>query len=339
MIAFFAGAYLELFDPAYAYDHFLELASASIIFSFLLSSFLFIKAKLNRNVLLAVGGNSGIWIYDFFIGHELNPRIGDFDLKYFCELRPGLIGWCLINFSMAFKQWQTTGSLHIAMILVCAFQALYVFDALFMEVSFNSVLTFAKCAQKCILTTMDITTDGFGFMLVFGDLSWVPFTYCTQARFLVDFSTPQLLSNKLTLAIVIFIKVLGYWIFRSSNSQKNFFRSSSEADKIKSISNSTCILTRIDWKYIKTSTGRKLLVSGWWGVARHVNYLGDLLMALSWCMATGTGSIIPYFYVIYFTILLIHRDLRDDEACHRKYGNDWIKYKKLVPYRIFPGIY
>lgn len=32
-------------------------------------------------------------IYDFFLGRELNPRICSFDFKYFCELRPGLIGW------------------------------------------------------------------------------------------------------------------------------------------------------------------------------------------------------------------------------------------------------
>ena len=31
--------------------------------------------------------------YDFFIGRELNPRIKSLDIKYFCELRPGLIGW------------------------------------------------------------------------------------------------------------------------------------------------------------------------------------------------------------------------------------------------------
>lgn len=35
-------------------------------------------------------GNS---VYDFFLGRELNPRLGSFDFKYFCELRPGLIGW------------------------------------------------------------------------------------------------------------------------------------------------------------------------------------------------------------------------------------------------------
>lgn len=32
-------------------------------------------------------------VYDFFKGRELNPRIRNFDLKFFCEMRPGLIGW------------------------------------------------------------------------------------------------------------------------------------------------------------------------------------------------------------------------------------------------------
>ena len=36
--------------------------------------------------------------------------------------------------------------------------------------------------EQAILTTMDITTDGFGYMLAFGDLAWVPFTYSLQAR-------------------------------------------------------------------------------------------------------------------------------------------------------------
>ena len=44
----------------------------------------------------------------------------------------------------------------------------------------------ALWAEKAILTTMDITTDGFGFMLAFGDLAWVPFTYSLQARYLVE---------------------------------------------------------------------------------------------------------------------------------------------------------
>jgi hypothetical protein len=64
------------------------------------------------------------------------------------------------------------GHVSTPLLLVCAFHGLYVLDALWLE--------------KAILTTMDITTDGFGFMLAFGDLAWVPFTYSLQARYLVD---------------------------------------------------------------------------------------------------------------------------------------------------------
>ena len=53
----------------------------------------------------------GFGIYDFFIGRELNPRItlkgrlpsGTLDLKYFCELRPGLFLWHFINLAMMYE--------------------------------------------------------------------------------------------------------------------------------------------------------------------------------------------------------------------------------------------
>lgn len=47
---------------------------------------------------------------------------------------------------------------------------------------------------------MDIVHDGFGFMLVFGDLAWVPFTYSLQAAFLVVH--PQALGSLGAAAIV-----------------------------------------------------------------------------------------------------------------------------------------
>ena len=46
------------------------------------------------------------------------------------------------------------------------------------------------CVQEAILTTMDLMHDGFGFMLAFGDLVWVPFTYTLQAYYLVSRPTP-----------------------------------------------------------------------------------------------------------------------------------------------------
>lgn len=46
-------------------------------------------------------------------------------------------------------------------------------------------------------------------------------------------------------------------------------------------------------------------------------------MALAWCLPTGFNTPITYFYLAYFIVLLVHRQIRDDEACQKKYGKDW----------------
>ncbi len=292
------------------YEYYNDMALASIILCTMLSVYLYIKS-FAPNALLAKGGNSGNMIYDFFMGRELNPRTmkESFDWKEFCELRPGLIGWAVYNMAFASVQKQKIGYVSGSMVIVNIFQGLYVWDALYQE--------------QCILTTMDITTDGFGFMLVFGDLSWVPFLYSLQARYLVDHD-PDL--GFLSLFLIVLVNFFGYSIFRGSNSQKAEFRSNPDGPTVKHL------------QYLQTKRGTKLLTSGYWGMARKINYTGDWIMALSWCLLCGFKSIVPYFYAIYFCILLIHRSERDDHMCHVKYGDDWIKYKRLVPYRFIPGV-
>ena len=68
---------------------------------------------------------------------------------------------------------------------------------------------------------MDITTDGFGFMLAVGDLAWVPFAYSLQARYLAFHQVE--LGPILTIAI-IGVNAMGYYIFRGANGEKNDFR-------------------------------------------------------------------------------------------------------------------
>jgi len=94
-----------------------------------------------------------------------------------------------------------------------------------------------------------------------------------------------------------------------------------------------------DLTYLKTQRGTKLLTSGWWGVSRHCNYLGDWIMGVGWCLPCGFGSPIPYFYAIYFACLLMHRERRDEAKCHAKYGKDWDKYCSIVKWRIVPYVY
>ena len=73
------------------------------------------------------------------MGHELNPRFGSFDFKFFCEMRPGLIGWTMINMIFLVKDYQADGQVDPSLALVAFFQALYVADALWFEVRLKNV--------------------------------------------------------------------------------------------------------------------------------------------------------------------------------------------------------
>jgi hypothetical protein len=58
--------------------------------------------------------------------------------------------------------------------------------------------------------------------------------------------------------------------------------------------------------------------------------MGDWIMAWAWCLPTAFDTPVTYFYVVFFAILLVHRQMRDDEACTEKYGKDWAKYVSLL---------
>lgn len=221
-----------------------------------------------------------------------------------------MILWPLLNFTFLAHQYTSHGKVTDSMALINVFQFWYVFDALYNE--------------PAVLTTMDVTTDGFGFMLAFGDVMWVPINYSLQCRYL---AMHPLELGPWGVAGVLAVQGLGYWIFRGANGQKNDFRTNPNDPKLAHI------------EYIETKSGSKLMVTGWWGVARHINYLGDWIMAWAWCLPTGFGAPITYFYVVYFAILLVHRERRDEAKCKLKYGADWKRYTDRVKSRIIPYIY
>ncbi|RSH81588.1 erg24, C-14 sterol reductase [Saitozyma podzolica] len=298
---------IELFT--YLYDNWVPLVSASIALATVQSVWVYAWSFFSGE-LLALGGNSGVFVYDFFMGRPLNPTLPflpSLDLKTFNEVRPGIIGWALLNISCACEQYLRHGKLSDSMILVLAFEGWYCFDSLWNE--------------SAILNQMDITTDGLGFMLAFGNLTWVPFVFGLQARYLAFH--PVYLGPAASAGIAL-LTLVGMYIFKVSNSEKNDFRHGKNPKNL---------------SFMETQRGTKLLTSGWWGVSRHPNYLGDWIIALGWCLPTGFETPIPYFYVLYFVVLLVHRQIRDDEACKAKYGKDWDKYCEIVPWRIIPYVY
>ena len=83
------GFYRGSLNLGWVYDNYVPLMTASILFSTALTLYLY-ATSYAKGAVLAQGGNTGYWLYDMFIGRELNPRIGGFDLKEFCELYPGM---------------------------------------------------------------------------------------------------------------------------------------------------------------------------------------------------------------------------------------------------------
>ncbi|KAB1213044.1 7-dehydrocholesterol reductase [Morella rubra] len=76
-----------------------------------------------------------------------------------------------------------------------------------------------------------------------------------------------------------------------------------------------------------------------WGLARHFHYVPEILAAFFWTVPALFNHFLPYFYVIFLTILLFDRAKRDDDRCRSKYGKYWKVYCDKVPNRIIPGIY
>jgi Delta14-sterol reductase len=185
----------------------------------------------------------------------------------------------------------------------------------------------------------------------------VPFLYSTQCRYLA--THPVHLDNLSLIGLAV-VFAIGLYIFRSSNAQKLRFRTQPDHPSVR------------DLPYIQTRRGTRLLTGGWWGVSRHMNYLGDWIQSLPFSLPTGIagylilppsedassagfvmldgrqvvqghakgwGMIFTYCYVAWFATLLIHRQGRDDAACAKKYGDDWTRYKEIVRWKIVPGVY
>ncbi|XP_057822876.1 delta(14)-sterol reductase isoform X2 [Cryptomeria japonica] len=167
----------------------------------------------------------------------------------------------------------------------------------------------------------DIIAENLGFMLVFGDLVWIPFTFSIQGWWLL---THKADITKAAAILNVLVFIIGYRVFRGSNKQKHIFKKDP---------------TTHIWGEPPKVIGGKLLASGYWGIARHCNYLGDLLLAFSFSLPCGATSLVPYFYPVYLLILLIWRERRDEARCHEKYREDWVTYCKVVPWRILPYVY
>ena len=198
------------------------------------------------------------------------------------------MGLGLLNVSFAAAQYQELGYVTTRMWVYQAFYFAYLVNYFQFE--------------HGMIFTWDILAERFGWMLVWGDYVLVPFFYSLPAWYLVHDTDPL---PAWELAALVALYGVGFVLFRGSNEQKHQFK----ADPKRPI-----------WGKPPETVGGKLLVSGFWGIGRKLNYTGELCLYLSWSLTTGFQSVVPYLLPLWLMVLFPHRAWRDDQRCRAKYG-------------------
>ncbi|KAM0914860.1 hypothetical protein ACQ4PT_011237 [Festuca glaucescens] len=308
-----------IFNPAIVYDHLGEIYSALVFGSFVFCILLYIKGHVAPSS--SDSGSSGNAIIDFYWGMELYPRIGKhFDIKVFTNCRFGMMSWAVLAVTYCIKQYEMNGRVADSMLVNTALMLIYITKFYWWESGY--------------WCTMDIAHDRAGFYICWGCLVWVPSIYTSPGMYLVNH--PVNLGPQLALSILL-AGILCIYINYDCDRQRQEFRRT----------NGKCSVwgkapSKIVASYQTTNGETKtslLLTSGWWGLTRHFHYVPEILSAFFWTVPALFDHFLPYFYVIFLTILLLDRAKRDDDRCSSKYGKYWKTYCNKVPYRVIPGIY
>ncbi|KAA8647839.1 hypothetical protein EYZ11_003622 [Aspergillus tanneri] len=318
-----AALHVTGYFPIYTIlDEFGPLMSVAIISGFLTSIYAYVSA-------LARGAQhriTGYVIYDFFMGAELNPRLFEIlDFKMFYEVR---IPWfMLFGFSCAAaaRQYEQFGYVSG--------------EALFLVMAHYTYANACAKGEHLITTSWDMHQEKLGFMLIFWNMAGVPMSYCHCALYLANRDPATYAWNKSTLALLYISYLFVYWVWDTTNSQKNSFRMMEKGSFVKRRT-----FPQLPWqevhnpRTIATDCGEKILADGWYGYARKIHYTCDVYFAVTWGLITGFDSPFPWFYSCFFCIMIAHRTMRDVAKCRRKYGAAWAEYERLVPYLFIPII-
>lgn len=309
---FEAMIFKVIFLPLFLATSYRVLLIVSLFYGVIFSFVFYIKGRLSNSTSKVNKPTYNI-IKDFYDGIELIPRIStveNVDLKLFVVGHIGMCLWFLLNLRNAVVGLYNGTSIPFTIAFLQAFYIL-----------------FWAANEEWYLHTIDMNYDKLGYYLCFGGFCWIPAVYCNYTYYT---SIVIVEHDTLTLLLYCVIYFIGFYIFYKSNIQRYMFRKGLCPQ-----------LSYIEAKYICNDEicSNKLLIDGWWKSCRHINYLGDIIMVLSLSLIVGFNHIISHLYTVMLIFLLLHRIQRDELKCLKKYGDDWLRYKSIVPYALIPGIY
>lgn len=312
-------AWLKLYglSPTYVYDHLDGFFLATNIMGHILCTCLLIKGLVAPST--PDNGTSHNLLFDYYWGTDLYPRIFGIDVKVFTNCRFGMTIWPLFCIIFAMKNYEVHGFVD-SVWLSTVLQIIYITNFFIWEAGYYR--------------SIDIIMDRAGYMICWGCICYVPSVYASVSLYLA--SNPVTLGPTATAAIFMAgASSIGvnYW----ADYQRQVVRAT---DGKCEIWGKTPVVIRATYSLNNgEEKSNLLLVSGFWGLARHFNYLPEILLAFFWSLPALFSNFLVYFYAVYLTILLTHRAFRDDAKCRKKYGKHWEEYCKIVPYKIIPGLF
>jgi len=317
ILSYFTLIYFFPYLPIAIYIYFADIVSTLNIIALVLCVFLIVKGHLFPEV--TEGATDKPFLYQLYAGLELHPRFLGVDIKQWTNCRIGMLGWALLVINFAVVAVQLHG-----------FSLAYVVNAFLINIYLLKFFYW----ETGYFNTLDITLDRAGYYLCWGCICFVQAFYTFSGYYLVQHTS--LVSGPEAFVILLF-GLASVMLNYMSDYQKEKFKASG----------GQCYIWGRMAKFVeveyKTNDGKKkrskLLISGFWGISRHMNYVFELMLALSWSLPARHYGPVPFFYVIFLAILLIHRTFRDEEKCSAKYGKGWEKYCQMVPYRMIPYIF
>lgn len=415
-LMFFGGHALGWYDLGIIYDVFAPTIGALNAFGLLFCGFLYVKGM--RAPSTADSGSSGHgFIFDYYWGAELYPRLCGVDVKKFVNCRFSMTFWALAGISFTYRCGADGATRRRARCACCsAGRSAVRARAVPSEAklpgpssrgarlptpragptrctasstrrsstrrsrssstsSNSSSGRWATCARSTSSSTGCVCPahasprrppsrrrsrprgasppcpcrpdhprrfgPQAGFYETWGCLVWVPCVYTLHTRILVR--SPSNLSwpaASAIFAVGLAGVLLNFW----ADSQRMYFR---EKEGKCTIWGQPPKFIKASYEALNQQTGKVethqslLLACGWWGVARHFQYLFELTAAWSWgILGAGTSNgALPLFYAAFLTILLFDRAKRDEKKCLKKYGEYYKQYMQIVQYKIIPYVY
>ena len=260
----------------------------------------------------------------FFFGVAFNPRLWGIDLKMLLyALGAAALAWNLM--SAAALRAEAYGHLSLALRVYLGMFGWFIFEYM--------------CLEIIHLYTYDLFCEKLGFKLCWGCLVFYPFFYCIGVWSLVAAPAGSDISAGTALLILLLFGT-GWVLTRGANTQK-FVSKRRDPE---------CVGTNwLGLVPMTTVPGSQLLCQGFWGISRHVNYLGEVLQAIAlalpgFLVAGGEHAtyyaVLPWLYPLYYVALFIPRQMDDDAQLQAKYGAAiFAEYVRRVPWRIVPGIW